>query len=282
MATITIFIDALQITLILALAAFGLAIIYGLVGVINLGHGAMITLGAYLYWTAAAAGLPFIIGVVLAALGVALVGLLFEHAIVRHFYDKPFETMMITWGFFLVISELIKIVYGTELRGVTNPLPGAMELGAVALPAYRTMLATLSVALIGLAALIFYKTDIGLRVRALAQNPEMAGLLGLNTAFVYKMVFATGSLLAGLAGALLSPMMSIDPYMGNIYLVRSFFVVIVGGIGQILGGTVVGSFFIGGLETILANFSTQTVAQTAVFAIAAIIVRFRPRGVFRT
>lgn len=282
MAILGILVDTLQITLVLALAAFGLAIIYGLVGVINLGHGAMITLGAYLYWTAATNGFPFIIGVAFAAIGVAIVGLLFEHVIVRHFYEKPFETMLITWGFFLVTSEIIKIVYGTELRGVSNPLPGAIEIGQMKLPLYRTMLSAVSLSLIALAAVLFYRTNIGLRVRALVQNPEMAALLGLNTALVYKLVFASGAFLAGLAGALISPMMSIDPYMGNIYLVRSFFVVIVGGIGQILGGTLVGSFFIGGLETILANFSSQTIAQTAVFAIAAVVVRFRPQGVFRS
>lgn len=282
MIVLSTLIDTVQITLALGLAAFGLAIIYGLVGVINLGHGAMLTLGAYLYWTATTAGAPFIVGIVVAALGVAAIGLAFEHAIVRRFYSKPFDTMMITWGFFLVTSELIKIVYGTALLGVANPFPGTIHIGEVALPIYKTLLSLISLCLLGITALVFYKTDVGLRIRALTQNPEMAGLLGLNTALVYKLVFVTGSLLAGLAGALLCPLMSIDPYMGNIYLVRSFFVVIVGGVGHILGGTLVGSFFIGGLETVLANFSSQTVAQTAVFVIAAVVVRFRPQGVFRT
>ncbi len=278
---LNIAVDATLITLVLALAAFGLAVIYGLVGVINLGHGAMLTLGAYLFWSATVSGIPFVIAVLLSGIGVAIVGLAFEHAVIRHFYDKPFETMLLTWGFFLLTSELIKLVYGTELLGVTNPLPGAVHLGGVVFPIYRTAIALFSLLLIGVTALLFYRTAIGLRIRAMIQNQEMAELMGLNTALMYKGVFTAGAFLAGIAGAILSPLMSIDPYIGNVYLVRSFFVVIVGGIGQLLAGTLVGSFFIGGSETLFAIFTSQTFAQTAVFVVAAIIVRFRPQGVFK-
>jgi branched-subunit amino acid ABC-type transport system permease component len=108
----------------------------------------------------------------------------------------------------------------------------------------------------------------------------MASLLGLNIALMYKLVFAFGAFMAGLAGGLIAPMFSVDPYMGNTFLVRSFFVVIVGGIGQLLAGTLVGSFAIGGLETVLALFSDQVVAQIAVFFIAVVVLRFRPQGIF--
>jgi branched-subunit amino acid ABC-type transport system permease component len=106
-------------------------------------------------------------------------------------------------------------------------------------------------------------------------------LLGLNVGLAYKNVFVLGSFLAGLAGALISPMLSVDPYIGNIYLVRSFFVVIVGGIGQVLGGTLVGSFIIGGSETFFALFAGQVLAQTIVFVLAIVVLRFRPSGVLR-
>jgi urea transport system permease protein len=275
-------VDVTLITLVLALAAFGLAIIFGLVGVINLGHGAMLTLGAYLAWAATTAGVPFLLAVVVAALGVGLIGLVLEHLVVRHFYERPFDTLLLTWAFFMISTEIVKLVFGTDFRNVTSPLPGAFALGTVKIPAYRACVALFSLALIGATAFLFYRTNLGIKVRALIQNKEMASLLGLNIGRMYKLVFTAGCFMAGLAGALISPMLSLDPYIGNVYLVRSFFVVIVGGIGQILGGTMIGSFFIGGSETLFALASSQAFAQTIVFALAIVVLRFRPYGVLRS
>jgi urea transport system permease protein len=278
-AALSVVVDATLITLVLALAAFGLAIIFGLVGVINMGHGAMLTLGAYLMWATTKMGVAFVLAALISALGVGLVGLLLEHIVIRHFYGEPLETLLLTWGFFLITTELIKIVFGTDLREVVNPLPGSFELGTVRFPVYRSLVALFAVVLIVAAALVFYKTRIGIRIRALMQNAEVASLLGLNIQLTYKFVFVTGSFMAGLAGALISPMLSVDPYIGNIFLVRSFFAVTVGGVGQLLGGTLAGSFLVGGMETVFALVSSQVVAQTIVFALAIVILRFRPQGV---
>ena len=276
---VSVLIDATLLTFTLALASLGLAIIFGLIGVINMGHGAMLTLGAYITWASMEAGIPFGIAVLLAASCVALVGLAFEHFIIRHFYDKPFDTLLITWGFFLVITEVIKIVFGTDIHNVPNPLPGSLDLGFQEVPAYRTLLAFIALGLILAIGVVFYRTALGIKIRALTQNREMASLLGLDIGRTYKLVFVSGSFLAGLAGALICPMLSIDPYIGMVFLVRAFFVVIVGGIGQILGGTLIGSFIIGGSETFFAIFSTQTFAQTIVFALAILVLRFRPLGI---
>lgn len=278
---ISVIVDATLITLVLALAAIGLAIIYGLIGVINMGHGALLTLGAYFTWAATSAGVPFVPSVLLAAIGVGIVGLLLEHLVIRHFYDRPFDTLLLTWAFFLVMTEIIKIVFGTDFRNVANPLPGAIDLGAVKIPAYRGAVALVSVGVVIGAALVFYKTNLGIKIRALIQNREMASILGLDVGRMYKLVFAVGACSAGLAGGLISPMLSVDPYIGNVFLVRSFFVVIVGGVGQLFGGTMIGSFFIGGAETIFALFSKQVFAQTVVFALAIVILRFRPAGILR-
>ena len=279
---LSVALDATLITLVLALAAFGLAIIFGLIGVINMGHGAMLTLGAYLCWWASGFGVPFVVAVAFATIGVAIVGLLLEHFVIRFFYDRPFDTLLLTWAFFMVMTELIKIVFGTDFRNITNPLPGSIDLGAIRLPAYRTFVAGLSLALIAGTAFVFYRTSLGIKIRALIQNREVASLLGLNIGRMYKIIFAIGAGAAGLAGAVIAPMLSIDPYIGNIYLVRSFFVVLVGGIGQLLGGTIVGSFLVGGAETLFALFSSQVVAQTLVFALAVVILRFRPAGLWGT
>lgn len=271
-------IDSVLITLILALAASGLAVVFGLIGVINMGHGAMLTLGAYLTWASTSAGLPFIVAVPLAALGVAVVGLLLEHILIRHFYSKPFDTLLLTWGFFMVSTEVIKIVFGTDFRAVSNPLPGTFEIGGLQIPAYRTVVAVLSLMILLTIGFIYTKTTFGLRIRALVQNQEVASLLGQDSSTLYKQVFVAGAFLSGLAGALISPMLSIDPYIGNVYLVRSFFVVTLGGLGLLVQGTVLGSFVIGGSETIFALATSQVFAQTIVFVLAVILLRFFPRG----
>jgi urea transport system permease protein len=277
---VSVIADTILITLVLALAAFGLAIVYGLIGVINMGHGAMLTLGAYFTWWLTQHGLAFVPGVLLSAAAVGAVGLLFEHFIIRHFYDRPFDTLLLAWAFFLVATEVIKIVFGTDFRNVASPFAGAVDLGIYRVPAYKTVVAGLSILIILGTAVVFFKTALGIKIRAMIQNRDMASLLGLNIALMYKLVFGFGAFMAGLAGGLIAPMFSVDPYMGNTFLVRSFFVVIVGGIGQLLAGTLFGSFAIGGLETVLALFSDQVVAQIAVFFIAVIVLRFRPQGVF--
>ncbi len=279
---LSVLVDSTLITFVFALAALGLAVVFGLMGVINMGHGAMLTLGAYFTWFATTAGVPFAASVPLAAVGVGVIGLGLEHFVIRHFYDRPFETLLLTWGFFLITTEIIKIVFGTDLRTVENPLPGAIVFGTVVLPAYKSMVALTSLLILVGLALLLFRTTLGIKIRALVQNAEAASLLGLNIGLTYKMVFVAGAFIAGLAGALISPMLSVDPYIGNIFLVRSFFVVIVGGIGQVLAGTLIGSFLIGGSETLFALFSGQVVAQTIVFALAIVVLRFRPAGILRT
>jgi branched-subunit amino acid ABC-type transport system permease component len=277
---VSVIADTILITLVLALAAFGLAIIYGLIGVINMGHGAMLTLGAYFTWWAVQQGVPFVPAALLSAVAVGLVGLAFEHLLIRHFYDRPFDTLLLTWAFFLVATEVVKIAFGTDFRNVPSPVDGAIDIGIYRVPAYKTVVGLVSVLVLAGTALVFFKTALGIKIRAMIQNREVASLLGLNIAATYKLVFAFGAFMAGLAGGLIAPMYSIDPYMGNTFLVRSFFVVIVGGVGQLLAGTLFGSFAIGGLETVLALFSDQVIAQIAVFFIAVVILRFRPQGVF--
>ena len=273
-------IDTALITLTLALAAFGLAIIYGLIGVINMGHGAMLTLGAYFTWAGIDIGVPFVLSVIIAGILVGIIGTLLEHFIIRHYYDSPFDTLLLTWAFFLVTTELIKIFFGSDFRTVTNPYPGFIDIGFYKIPTYRTSISILTAIFITATGFVFLKTTTGIKIRAMIQNQEVASLLGLNISLTYKMVFGFGCFMAGLAGGLVAPMVSVSPYMGDMYLVRSFFVVIVGGIGQILSGTIAGSFVIGGLETIVALFSDHVIAQVAVFLFAIIILRLRPQGIY--
>ena len=279
MEFIGISIDVFLITSTLALAAFGLAIVYGLVGVINMGHGAMLTLGAYLTWYFISLNIPFFLCIIFSGIGVALVGITLEHFIIRKFYHRPFDTLLLTWAFFLITTEVIKIIFGTDFKNIEAPISGAFEVFGINIPAYRFLVCLFTIFLITISNIIFLKTDLGIKIRALIQNKEVAGLMGLDINLTYKAVFGFGSFMAGIAGGLIAPMLSIDPYIGNIYLVRSFFVVIVGGVGNLLSGTVVGSFLIGGTETLFAIFSDQVVSQASVFLLAIILLRLRPNGI---
>lgn len=270
--------DAITISLVLALVAIGLAIVFGLVRVINMGHGAMLALGAYIAWASVSAGLPFPVAVILATVAVAAVGLLFEVAVIRHFYERPFETLLITWGFYLITTELIKIFWGTQLRSVANPIPGTFSVAGAGIGRYVVFVSVISLLLLASLGILLYRTDVGIRVRAMIQNREMAQMLGVNAPQMYRGVFVIGAGLAGFAGALIAPMFSIHADMGTLWLVRSFFVVIVGGLGAIVSGTLLGSGVIGGATTLFALISKQVFAQTIVFALAVLILRFRPAG----
>jgi urea transport system permease protein len=265
-------------TLILALVSMGLAVIFGLVGVINMGHGAMLALGAYLAWTLTGQGLPFPLAVVLATVGVGMVGLAFEVLVIRHFYEHPFETLLISWGFYLVVTELIKVMWGSTLKNLRNPIPGTFSIGGASIGRYEAVVCLMSLLLLLGAGFVLYRTSVGLKVRAMIQNREMALMLGVNAPQMYRSVFVAGAAMAGLAGALIAPMYSIEPDMGTLWLVRSFFAVIVGGLGSIVSGTLVGSALIGGGTVVFALVSKQVFAQTVVFAIAVIVLRFRPVG----
>lgn len=265
-------------TLILALVSMGLAVIFGLVGVINMGHGAMLALGAYLAWTLTGQGLPFPLAVVLATVGVGVVGLAFEVLVIRHFYEHPFETLLISWGFYLVVTELIKVVWGSTLKNIRNPIPGTFSIGGAGIGRYEAVVCLISLLLLVGTGLLLYRTSVGLKVRAMIQNREMALMLGVNAPQMYRTVFVAGAAMAGLAGALIAPMFSIEPDMGTLWLVRSFFAVIVGGLGAIVSGTLVGSMLIGGGTVVFALVSKQVFAQTVVFALAVIALRFRPVG----
>ncbi|WP_030614793.1 branched-chain amino acid ABC transporter permease [Streptomyces fulvoviolaceus] len=276
---ISVALDAISTSLVLALVAMGLAVVFGLVRVINMGHGAMLALGAYITWTLAQHGLPFFVSVIVSALLVGVIGLLFEVVLIRHFYDKQFETLLITWAFYLVATQLIKVFWGTDLHSVANPIRGTFTIGGAVIGRYVAVVSLVSLLLFASAGWVMYRTSVGIRVRAMIQNREMAMMLGVRASAMYRAIFALGAMLAGLAGGLISPMFSVEPDMGTLWLVRSFFVVTVGGLGSLVGGTLIGSALMGGMTTLVSLVAQQVFAQTVVFALAVIALRFRPAGI---
>lgn len=275
----SVVVDIISSTLVLALVSLGLAVIFGLIRVINMGHGAMLALGAYMTWAIAGTGVPFVAAVAVATVAVGIVGLLFEWLVIRHFYEQPFETLLISWGFYLVVTELIKIIWGSTLKNIRNPWPGTFSIGSAGIGRYEASVCLFTVAITAALGLVLYRTSVGTQVRAMIQNREMALMLGVNASLMYRAVFVVGAAMAGLAGGLIAPMFSIEPDMGTLWLVRAFFVVTVGGLGAIVGGTLVGSAMIGGATSLFALVAQQVFAQTVVFALAVVALRFRPVGI---
>jgi urea transport system permease protein len=277
---ITQLLNGVSLTAILILVALGLAIIFGLMGVINMAHGELFTVGAYALVAANNLGGSFWVGVLFAPVVGAVLGIVLERGVVQFLYTRPIETILATWGVSLILQQGIEFIFGTAPQAVPNPFPGAISIfGIVDYPVYRLFIIVAGVVITAATFFVFLKTEFGLMARAVIQNREIAGALGINTSRVYVTAFAMGAGLAALAGALMAPLINVLPLMGVSFLARSFFVVILGGAGS-LPGVVGGSVLIGGLETLFSTLWSITLAQALVLIIAIVIVRFRPTGLF--
>jgi urea transport system permease protein len=270
----TLVLNAVVATLVLALAALGLAIVFGMMGVINLAHGAFIALGAYTAWLATSAG-NFWVGLVAAPLVVGAFGYALEAAVVGRLYDRPLDTILATWGVALAIQEGLKLAFGVTTKDVPHPIGGSLTVGGVTYPAYRLFLIVASAVVLAAVFVVLLRTDTGVRIRAAIQDGEAASLLGVNESRLYSLTFALGAALAGLAGAAVAPIATVAPEMGVTYLIESFFAVIVGGT---LGGVVFGSLLVAGVSNLLSYSLSPVVASTVVFVAAIVIVIVRPEG----
>lgn len=276
---VTLGLNAVNAILVLALAALGLAIIFGFMEVINLAHGAFLMIGAYVVWlTSTKLGIGFWPGFVLAPFVVGLVGLLVEVLVVRHLYERLLDTILATWGVSLALGEAIKLLFGATSKSVSSPIPGSVDLVVTTYPLYRLFLMVLGVAVLGVVFGIFHRTDFGVRLRAVIQDAEAASLMGLNQERMYQFSFAFGAALAGLAGAAVAPITAVNPGMGVTYLVQSFFAVILGGTGALLG-VIPGAIVVGGLPNVLVFYLSPVVAQTLVFVLVIVVIAIKPSGI---
>jgi branched-chain amino acid transport system permease protein/urea transport system permease protein len=264
----------------LVLAASGLTIIFGLMGVINLAHGALLMIGAYTAFAVQDAGLPIWLGIVLAPVVVGLVGLVLEESLVKRLYERPLDTLLATWGASILLREGVQIVFGTSQKNVEAPLSGSVALAGTTYPAYWLAIIGITAVVMTAVVLLFKYTDIGIMALAVIENREMAAAVGINTGISDKLTFAFGSALAGLAGAIIAPLLSVTADMGLPWLANSFLVVIVGGVGTFTG-TVAGGVLLGGLDqTFRAALGGLTsVAQALVLVVALVVIRYRPNGI---
>jgi branched-subunit amino acid ABC-type transport system permease component len=269
---------AWQITA-LALAALGLAIVFGLLRVLNMAHGEFFMLGAYAPVLAAQLGWPGLMALPLSIVMVAGWALLVERLVVRHLYDRAFDSLLATWALSIVMRELAEMIWGRSFRNVALPIETAAQIGPVAYPAYRLWVIGLVLAsFVGL--YVWYRRSLAaVRIRAMVANPALAQASGINTDRLAAASFVTGCVLAGLAGLILAPTLGVSPSMGLDALIRSFFVLVVGGLGT-LEGLGIGAVVVGGLQAGLSAAISQTAGYLGVLILAILFLWKRPDGLY--
>lgn len=270
--------NMLTLISILLIVSMGLAIIFGLMNVINLAHGEFITIGAFSLVAVQAAGGNFWMALLVGPAVGYCVGLALERVLIARVYASPLHAILVTWGLSLIIQQVLVLVFGAAPQRVTGPFEGAVDIGGALYPTYRLFLIGFALATFIATIALFKTTRFGLNLRAAIQSTEMASVMGVDVEKINARAFALGAALAALAGVLLAPLTAVTAYMGVNYLARSFFVVLVGGAGSV-AGVAAGSGIIGGLETALSYQIPTTVAQALVLVLAVVILRFRPNGI---
>jgi len=283
--------NGLSLFTVLALMALGLAIVFGLMGVINMAHGELMALGAYTTYLTAQIferympgwlGVYLLVAIVL-AFGVTFVfGLALERGFIRFLYNRPLDTMLATWGLSLVLQQAFRSLFGPREVGVPSPrwLSGAWQpTTGISIPLSRLFIIGLTV-LVGLALYrLLYRTRWGLRIRAVMQNRAMSGAVGIDTARVDAMTFAIGSGLAGIAGSAFTMLASTGPVTGQQYIVDTFIVVVFGGVESLLG-TFISAFMIGQMQSWLEFALTGSMAKATILLCVIVALYFRPAGLF--
>ena len=276
---------------ILLLVALGLAITYGLMGVINMAHGELMMIGAYATYSVQVLFQKFFPGafnwyllasVPVAFLAAALVGAVLERGVIRFLYGRPLETLLATWGISLVLMQAVRSLFGAQNVGVENPswMSGGVQVfGNLSLPYNRIVIIAFAACVLLGVALLIGKTRLGLFVRAVTQNRPIASCMGVNTARVDTYAFALGSGIAGLAGCALSQVGNVGPDLGQSYIVDAFMVVVLGGVGQ-LAGTVIAALGLGVLNKFLEGLTGAVLAKIAVLVFIIIFIQKRPQGIF--
>lgn len=273
----TVFLDGANAVLILMLVALGLAIVFGLMNVINLAHGEFLMLGAYVALAAAQSGLPFWAGVLAAPLAVGLLGLAAEQLVIRHIYARLLDSILATWGLSMVLRQAVVIVFGPGSYSVPAPELGSLTIAGSPYPVYRLVVMAISLSAIAGTFALFFRTRFGLAARAVIANRAMASCLGIDTRRLDRWTFAVGAGLAGLAGATVAPLIAVDPQAGLGWLVPAFLAILVGGLGSI-AGPLAGAAGVGGLDSLTAALASPVWAQLAVFLSAILVIRLRPAG----
>jgi len=275
---------------VLLLAAIGLAITFGVMGVINMAHGEMVMLGAYTTFVVqeiirtsypALFDYSLAIAIPLSFLVAGFVGILIERSIIRFLYGRPLETLLATWGLSLILQQAVRTIFGPNNREVGNPsfMSGAFDLGGITITYNRLWIICFALAVfVALLGLLRF-TRFGLEMRAVTQNRPMAASMGIRTGRIDALTFGLGSGIAGIAGVALSQIDNVSPNLGQGYIIDSFMVVVFGGVGN-LWGTFVGSFVLGIANKFLEPYAGAVLGKIAILVLIILFIQKRPRGMF--
>ncbi|NWH04041.1 branched-chain amino acid ABC transporter permease [Desulfobacter latus] len=261
------------------IVAIGLNIIYGLSRIMNMAHGALYAVGAYIGFSLVASGLNFFAALLIAPLIVGVIGLIIERTIIAPMRKRSMAyTLILTYGLMFFLDGSIKYIWGNKPRFIELPefMQGTLPILGTDYPVFRLVTLLLIILIMGALMLFLNKTKIGIILRASSTIPEMVSCLGVNMSYVHMGAFVLGCVMAGLAGIIAGPLTTIDPLMGGEMLISSFVVIVIGGLGS-LRGAVIAALLVGGVQT-LAEFFITDLAMVIVYILMAVILAFMPRG----
>jgi urea transport system permease protein len=275
---------------VLLLAAIGLAITFGVMGVINMAHGEMVMIGAYVTFEVQQTirtsypelfDYSLLIAVPAAFIVAGAIGILIERSIIRFLYGRPLETLLATWGLSLVLQQAVRTMFGPTNQEVGNPswMSGAFEIGHIAITYNRMWILCFTLAVFAILLAMLRYTALGLEMRAVTQNRRMAASMGIATSRVDALTFGLGSGIAGIAGVALSQIDNVSPNLGQSYIIDSFMVVVFGGVGN-LWGTLVGAFTLGIANKFLEPVAGAVLGKIAILVLIILFIQKRPRGLF--
>lgn len=270
--------NALFAVAVLALVALGLAVVFGLLGVLNLAHGELVMIGAYCAYAAQTNGWPFVAALPLALAVCGALGFVVERWLVSPLYHRPFDTLVVTWGLSLLIRKCAESLFGLGYKSIAEPLGGTLDVLGATYPRYRLVLIVVSVVVLGVLLWWYGRSRTGTRIQAMVDNPDLARALGIRVDRFASATFVAGTCLAGLAGVLIAPLVPVQPFMGLDHVLMSFFVLVVGGLGSV-AGLLTGSTAIGGINSVVSSLSDSTGGYFCVLVLAILFLWRRPRGI---
>jgi branched-chain amino acid transport system permease protein len=275
---VVVFIQVMYAVASLVIISAGLAVIFGMMKVINLAHGEFMMLGAYAVIVSIRLGINLWVAMfIIAPIAVGLVGVVLERLVIRRLYGRMVDTMLATWGLSLLLVGIVTSIAGNTTAGVSAPL-GNFMIGAYSLSSYTLVIIAVAVVL-GLAIrLVLLRTQLGLIARGTMQKPDMANALGISPSVVYSVTFAAGAALSGLAGALLAPLTGVVPTMGGAFVAKAFITVIGGG-PAILSGLVSASTLFGAINQVATFLTTPVLGEVALLGAAIVMLRLLPQGI---
>ena len=265
--------DVLTTAGVLYIVALGLLIVYGVLKIINLAHGAFLALGSYAAVIATWLGWSPWSALLIALAGGAAVGAVTEWRVLRGLYIRPLDTILATWGLNIIIVQSITLYFGREIQFAESAITQAVSVGGVTYSLYRLILLLIAVVLGVVVWLVMRRTQIGLVAQAVIMNEELAQALGINTRLVRFITFCLGAGLASLAGALITPLVSVHPNLGVPWLINAFMLVLVAGVS--LGNLALAALILGGAQVLVSSYGNPVLGSLTIVILAVIILRFR-------